>query len=327
MIKYYIIGSMICFFLSIIIYPIFISFIKKIKFGKIIREEGPKSHFSKKGTPSMGGVVFILFTILGFILNLIFIDDIFISNKIIVLILLTIIGFGLIGFIDDFLLVKSSKKKGLSPNFKLILQVIISVIYFSFYLKMDFNTTINFFNLFSINLGFLYGMFILFYLTGYSNAVNLTDGLDGLASGLTLICLIFFGIISYYQNELLILNFIVCFFTSIVAFLFFNFNPAKIFMGDSGSLAIGGVLASLAVLLNVEVYFIILSIPFLIEVVSVILQVAYFKYTKGKRIFLMTPFHHHLELKGWKEKKIVLFFYSIGILCLLITLFIYKISY
>lgn len=304
---------LISFVFGIMIYPYFISILKKYKVRQNIRLEGPTTHYEKKNTPSMGGIIIILIGIITFYLTISIFKNEYklnIVNYEVILLFLPLISFGLIGFIDDLL---KRDKEGLSPTLKFILQVLFSCLYFYFYLKLDMETTLNIFS-FKIDLKGLYGVLILLILVSSSNAVNLTDGLDGLASGLLIISFLSFGVIALLVNNITIFIFTLVISGAILSFLIFNFYPSKIMMGDTGSLALGATLGSVAILLKKEVILLVIGMVFILETLSVILQVSYYKKTRGKRIFKMTPLHHHFELSGWSEKKIDLLFYFVGLL-------------
>lgn len=280
-----------------------------------------RSHASKKNTPTMGGIIFVLSTLITIIILLV-LGKIKITNSLIIVVF-TFISYFLIGFIDDYLIIIKNNNKGLSENQKFILQFIVSVIFFYiFMLDNEPLLWIHSLNL-KINISFLYGLFILFILVASSNAVNITDGLDGLAGGLSLIVFIVFGIICFftdwlngYQDIGLVAFSIV---GSLLGFLYFNLNPAKVFMGDTGSLALGATMGAYAILTRHELLLILIGIVFVIETLSCIIQRIYYKFTR-KRIFLMTPIHHTFEKLGWDEKRIVRLFWLIGIIAGLISI-------
>ncbi len=297
---------------GLILFPNFINIFKDHHLGQSIREEGPKAHQKKKGTPTMGGLVIIITIILSYIIVINLSKDNHQFYEVLLLIL-SLFMFGIIGFIDDYLIIVKKNNNGISPNMKLFLQILFSAITFLIYLKISNKTSINLFNL-EIKLGFLYGIFILLLITYSSNAVNLTDGLDGLAGGLLIIAFLSFGLLARQKgNETIYLY---CLVTSgaLISFLVFNFYPSKIMMGDTGSLSLGASLAVVSVLLDVEVLLFVIGMVFLVETLSVILQVLYYKKTRGKRIFLMAPLHHHFELKGYSEIKTVYIFYLMGLI-------------
>ncbi|SIT67839.1 phospho-N-acetylmuramoyl-pentapeptide-transferase [Edaphobacillus lindanitolerans] len=300
---------------ALLAFPL-IPMLRRLKFGQSIREEGPKAHLKKAGTPTMGGLIFIAAIIvtsliLGFVFDLL-------TTQTVVL-LLVLAGFGLIGFLDDFIKVVLKRNLGLTSLQKLIGQIAIAVVSYLLLKLGPFETTIGLpFSSWEIDLGPLYVLFLIFWLVGFSNAVNLTDGLDGLVAGTSSIAFAAFGVLGlvYGQEDLALVAFTIT--GALLGFLLFNANPAKIFMGDTGSLALGGVLAMLSVLMKQEILLLLIGIVFVIETLSVILQVASFK-TTGKRIFKMSPIHHHFELSGWSEWKVVLVFWSAALAAALIS--------
>lgn len=317
MIIYIVLG----FLLSLILGYIFIPILKKLKASQIINDYLER-HKRKKDTPTMGGIIFILGTII-LVLILIMLKKISISYNFFI-VLFIFLSYGIIGFIDDFLIILRHSNKGLTENQKFFLQIIIAIIFFYLFLRSG-NEPLIWIHTLNIkyNIGFVYGIFILFVLVGGSNAVNLTDGLDGLATGLSIIAFITFGIISLNTKWLIGYSEIAifCFILSgtLLGFLCFNKNPAKVFMGDTGSLSLGATLATIAILTRHELLLIIIGCVFVIETISVIIQVIFYKLTK-KRIFKMAPLHHHLEYSGYSEKTIVIIFWSIGIISSIISL-------
>lgn len=316
--------TLVGFILSILIGIFLIPFLKKEKLNQRLSIYLEKEHNNKKNTPTFGGIIFIIPSLLVSIVLLIFNKTNISYNLLIILI--TFLLYGLIGFIDDYLIVKKNNNKGLSESSKFILQLIVSIIFFYLFLKAGNEPLlwIHIFNL-KLNIGFLYGLFILFVLVSSSNAVNLTDGLDGLASGLSIISLITFGIITintgWLEGYIEITLFIFTLVGSLLGFLFFNINPAKIFMGDTGSLALGSILGSIAILTRHELLLILIGFVFVIETLSCIIQRIYYKFTK-KRFFLMTPIHHSFEKKGYSEVNIVRLFWLVGIISSIISLLI-----
>lgn len=308
----FIISFLITSFLLIIGIPI----LKNIKFGQSIRVDGPQSHLKKQGTPTMGGIIIIL----GFSISLIIIGIINLNLKTydILKLLIPCYIYLLIGFIDDFLIILKNNNKGISPKLKIIFQILGLLIYYVIFLK-DHNTVIDLFFT-KVNFKKFYFLFVLLIYVSSTNAVNLTDGLDGLASGLLIICFIGTMILSIlkHNNELVLFN--SCVIASVLSFLVFNHNPAKIFMGNAGSLMFGSVLATQFVLLEEEMMLLIIAFVFIIETLSVIIQVLYFKITKGKRIFLMAPLHHHYEKLGNSEVMIDLLFWVFGLIALFLLL-------
>lgn len=298
--------------LTAILVPILIPLLKRMKFGQTIRQEGPESHLIKTGTPTMGGLSFISVTIVLSIIGLFFVDDIY---KLLVLIIVTL-GFALIGFIDDYIIVVKKDNAGLSSKQKFLAQILVAVIIFiimrNWIPDIDAGIQIPGTDLF-IPLGIFFVVWIVFWLVGFSNAVNLTDGLDGLSTGTSIIAFGSFLVISLLTGEMEVALFLFILIGSLIGFLIFNKYPAKLFMGDTGSLALGGIIATVSLLLNSSLLLLIIGIVFVIETASVMMQVASYK-TTGRRIFKMTPIHHHFELSGWNEWKIVMVFWSVGLL-------------
>ena len=303
---------LIAFFLTVLMLPRLIKYLHVLKFGQAIREEGPQSHMHKKGTPTMGGISFIVATVLALIIAM-FIDS---SNiKYYFLFIYTTISFSIIGYIDDMLIVVKKKNDGLAPRKKLMLQILFSVI---FYVLVKFiYEDINYIYIpgleYQLNISYLYMVFVVFWQTGFSNAVNLTDGLDGLATSVTIITTSTFALLAYKENNFPVFVFCLVLVGALIGFLLFNKNPAKIFMGDTGSLALGGILAAISIILHKEIAFIFIGLVYILETLSVIIQVAYFKKT-GKRIFKMSPLHHHFELSGYGEVKTVYLFVIIALI-------------
>lgn len=300
------------FLLNIVISPIIIPYLQKLKLGQYVRDDGPDTHLQKAGTPTMGGVI-ILFSMV--ITGLIFA----INNKEVHTVLFAVIGFGIIGFMDDYIKVVKKRSLGLKPGQKLIGQFIIAIIFgllLKYYLLIDTNILLPFSGGKEIELGWLYFPFLIFGVLGTVNAVNLTDGLDGLASGVTVIVATFFAAVSWgMQSNLLPIT--AAAMGSLFGFLIFNTYPAKVFMGDTGSLALGGFVVSVAFILKMPLFILIVGVIYVIENLSVIIQVGYYKMTK-KRVFKMAPIHHHFELSGWPETKIVTVFCIItAMMCLI----------
>lgn len=302
----FIVALVISLVVSLGIYPLVIPFLHKIKFGQSIRQDGPKSHLKKTGTPTMGGFVFVLVPI---IVLTILMPQALLDTKI-QIVIISYVGYSLIGFIDDFLIVVKKNNDGLSPSAKFLLQLILAVIIFFMYRNVSSTGILIPFTHVEIDLGWFYFVLILIMFTAESNAVNLTDGLDGLSSGCVLIALAPFILFSILQGEYGLGVFLMAVFGSLLAYLKNNFFPAKIFMGDTGSLALGGLLAAVAMVLKQEILLVVIGGIFVLEVLSVIIQVTSFKLT-GKRVFRMAPLHHHFELGGMNEKQVVLMFWCI----------------
>ena len=304
------------FLLTVILAPIGIPVLRRLKFGQSIREEGPQSHMKKAGTPTMGGLIFLLAIIVSTIV-VAMIFDLFTTQT--VVLLLVLVGFGVIGFLDDGLKVIFKRNLGLTSLQKLIGQIVIAIAAFLLLRLGSFATSVGIpYTDISIDLGVFYVAFLIFWLVGFSNAVNLTDGLDGLVSGTASIAFAAFGVIALFNEQADIALFAFAVTGALLGFLIFNANPAKVFMGDTGSLALGGALAMVSVLVKQELLLLLVGLVFVIETLSVILQVGSFKLRK-KRIFKMSPIHHHFELSGWSEWKVVLVFWSTGCIVALIA--------
>lgn len=310
------------FIITTFIEPFFIPFLRWLKFGQTIRDEGPESHHQKAGTPTMGGSVFVLGAMVTFFIGLNAMKDYFdYSLYDILILILPFLIFAIIGFVDDLMIVINKSNKGLSGRVRLLLQLLVSCYFFYLYIELDLSTNIHIFGA-DIDLVWLYGFLIFFVLVGSANGVNLTDGLDGLAAGTSAFALGAFTFIAIYQQQFLVAFFTACVIGGILGFLLFNTNPAKVFMGDTGSLALGACLGTVAILTKHELLLILIGGIFVVETLSVILQVWYFKRTGGKRIFKMTPIHHHFELSGMKESSIVLMFWIIGFMLAIVGMLI-----
>ena len=283
--------------------------------------EDVKQHQAKVGTPTMGGLVFLIATVVVSFLVALFTKQL--TNNV-GMILFILVLYGLVGFLDDFLKVFRKINEGLNPKQKFTLQVLGGIIFYIFYERGgDILSVFGY----PIHLGWLYIIFALFWLVGFSNAVNLTDGIDGLASISVVISLSAYGVIAYLQNQMDLLLVIFTMIGGLLGFFIFNHKPAKVFMGDVGSLALGGMLAAISMALHQEWTLLIIGIVYVFETTSVMMQVSYFKLSGGKRIFRMTPVHHHFELGGlsgqgnpWSEWKVDFFFWGIGLVASLLTL-------
>lgn len=293
----------------IMLAPICIPILHKLKFGQSIREEGPKSHQVKSGTPTMGGI----FLIAGIVAATLIIAD---WNAEIFLALFILLGHFILGFIDDYLKVVHKKNQGLLARYKLLGQIIIAVIvtFVASSLLLDFEPEIwlPIINE-KIEAGILYLPFMFFVMVGASNAVNLTDGLDGLASGCMAIAASCYAVVCLLTGHNDLAIFCAAIVGACIGFLKFNFHPAKVFMGDTGSLALGGAFAAVGILTRTEILLAVIGFVFVCEALSVILQVISFQ-TTGKRIFRMSPLHHHFELGGWSEVKVVFVFWTVGLI-------------
>ena len=309
--------------LTIIGIPAFIRFYQKARISGQQMHEDVKQHQAKAGTPTMGGTVFLLASIVASFVIALFSGNLSSSVTTILFILFL---YGLVGFLDDFLKVFRRINEGLNPKQKLFLQLVGGVVFYLFFERHGGGDMLNVFG-FPLELGFLYIFFVLFWLVGFSNAVNLTDGIDGLASISVVISLGAYAVIALEQKRFDLLIVIFSMIGGLLGFFGFNHKPAKIFMGDVGSLALGGMLAALSIALHQEWTLLLIGIVYVFETASVMLQVTYFKATGGKRIFRMTPVHHHFELggfsgrgKAWSEWKVDFLFWGIGLVASLITL-------
>jgi len=307
---------MTAFIIAVTFGLIAIPLLKKLKVKQSISVFLNKLHNEKKGIPTMGGIIFIIPTIVSIII-LIILGKLEFSNNLFI-ILFVFIGYAFLGFLDDYLIIRRNNNQGLTQFQKLLGQTIIALVFFIIYMKSGREPILNIHSLgIKINMGWLYGIFILFILVASSNAVNLTDGLDGLAGGLSVISFLSFGIISLGSTwiagseEIGIFCFILV--GALLGFLIYNSHPAKVIMGDTGSLSLGATLGAVAIITNHEISLIVVAGVFIIETLSVIIQVASYK-TFHKRVFLMSPLHHHFEKLGWSETDIVRMFYVFGML-------------
>ena len=300
------------FILSVIMGPVVIPILRKLKMKQTEREDGVKSHLKKAGTPTMGGVIILTSVV---VTSLFFIKD---YPKIIPIMFVTV-GFGLIGFLDDYLKVVMKRSDGLYPKQKMGLQILVTAV-FAFYIvkvaQVPLTMLIPFTNGKYLDLGFLAVPMLFVVIIGTVNGVNFTDGLDGLASSVTVLVATFFTVVAIGTKSGV--EPITCAVVgALLGFLLFNVYPASVFMGDTGSLALGGFVASTAYVLQMPLFIVLVGLIYLVEVLSVIIQVTYFKKTGGKRIFKMAPIHHHFELCGWSETRVVAVFSIVtAILCL-----------
>jgi phospho-N-acetylmuramoyl-pentapeptide-transferase len=301
------------FICTILFGPLVIKALKRFQFGQSIREEGPASHKKKAGTPTLGGSIFLI----PVLVSILFFMDL--SNEIIFLLIL-MFGYALIGFIDDFIKIGMKRNLGLTSKQKLTLQIALAAVAYWVLslIGIDTNVFVPGTNL-SIDLSWGYFLFFVFLVVGTTNATNLTDGLDGLLTGLSILAFGTFSVIAFAMGNHEIFTFTLIVLGSLLGFLFYNVNPAKVFMGDTGSLALGGGLVGIAVLTKNELLLAIIGGVFVIETLSVIIQVISFK-TRKKRVFLMTPIHHSFEQIGWSEQKVVARFWFMGLICSLVSL-------
>ena len=311
-----VIPVLISFVISVILGPIIIPFLRKLKMGQTERVEGVQSHLKKAGSPTMGGIIFLIATV---VTSLFYVKD---YPKVIPVLFLTL-GFGIIGFLDDYLKVVLRRSDGLLPWQKFSLQVVVTAV-FTYYLvnytDVNLSMRIPFWTDHYLNIGWLAIPVLFFAVIGTVNGVNFTDGLDGLASNVTLIVAVFFTVVSIGTKSGI--EPITCAVVGgLMGFLLFNVYPAKVFMGDTGSLALGGFVAGAAYMMQMPLFILLVGLIYLVEVLSVIIQVTYFKKTHGKRIFKMAPIHHHFELCGWSETRVVAVFSIItAVMCLIALL-------
>ena len=299
----------IAFVLMLLGTPLLIKYLRRIKAGQSIREEGPQSHLSKTGTPTMGGLMMIAAVLISCFFSIKPSHDLFI-------ILIAFFAYGALGFLDDFVKLTMKRNLGLTAKQKFALQILIAVglaFYASNLSAYGTEILIPFTNAYW-DLGIFYVPFVAFIMVAMANSVNLTDGLDGLASGVSLVVAIFLAVTAIFLKTAEAAYFCAALAGACLGFLAFNKHPAKIFMGDTGSMALGGGIAAAAVIMNIELIIPIAGGIYLAEAVSVILQVAYYKKTGGKRLFKMAPLHHHFELSGWKEQQVVVVFWFVTIL-------------
>ena len=295
--------------------PRLIPELHKLKFGQSIREEGPKSHQAKSGTPTMGGIMIILSIAVASLVICPFTLELTLALGI-------MLGHFLLGFLDDYIKVVKKQNLGLKAKQKLLGQIIIAVLV-AYYAGLPTDLWVPFAG--NIDLGMGFYALLLFVLVGTSNAVNLTDGLDGLASGTVVVASLSYMLICLWLDKLELAVFCGAMAGACLGFLKYNYHPAKIFMGDTGSLALGGAIAAVGIFTHTEVLLAVIGIIFVCEAMSVIIQVTSFK-TRGKRVFLMSPIHHHFELKGWSEKKVVWRFWLGGLIGGLCGLLLFQIG-
>ena len=309
---------------AVLLAPFYIPLLRRLKFGQTVRSNGPQTHLKKQGTPTIGALIFLT-PILIVTLVLYFKG---MAPQVIPL-LWTTIGFGFVGFLDDLIIIVKKRKDGLKAYQKMTLLFLVSLAFVFYIAKKGFidNTIVlEFFgHVKTFDLKWAFIPFCILILLSATNAVNLTDGLDGLCAGSSFVVFLLFSVVSI----LLCPNDSVAYFSvamagGLLGFLLFNFNPAKVFMGDTGSLAIGGAMGACAILLQRPLLLILAGLLFVIEALSVILQVSFFKITKGKRLFRMAPIHHHFELCGWSERKVVAIFWIFTMLCCVLTYFSMK---
>lgn len=308
----------IAFVVTAAIGPAVISYLRRMKFGQKILEIGPKWHMNKQNIPTMGGFMFIIGIAAAVAAGNVLTGGISVSS---LAILGLAVAYGAVGLVDDYAKIRKKENAGLTARQKLVLQILVAAAFIVvLFLESDGLPTI-WVPFTNIELGLpwpLYIVFAAFVIVGADNAVNLTDGIDGLAAGVTLPVAVFFAAVGVMRGELGVTIFAAALAGGLAGFLLYNFNPAKVFMGDTGSLFLGGAVAGLAFACDMPLILLLVGLVYIIETLSVILQVMYFKATGGKRLFKMAPIHHHFEMCGWGEKKIVLLFSGVTILlCLL----------
>lgn len=303
------------FIIALLVGPIYIPLLRRLKVGQSIRQEGPKSHFKKQGTPTMGGVIFLTSILLTTLFYAV-------KNSDFYLLLVVTVGYGLIGFLDDFIKVGLKRNLGLTAKQKLFGQLVIALIFYYGLLQRSFDHSIYLpgTNI-GWDLGWFYLPFLIILFLATTNAVNLHDGLDGLLAGSSAITFSAYAVIAWALSEWNVATYSAVIVGAVLGFLVYNRHPAKVFMGDTGSLALGGALAGIAVLTKTELLLIILGGVYVIETLSVIIQVLSFK-LRGKRVFRMSPIHHHFELVGWSEWRVVITFWIISLIFAILGIYI-----
>lgn len=306
------------FALTVSVMPMFIGYFQMKKQGQVTREEGPTWHNVKSGTPTMGGVVFLIAGLITSLVMAVWLKQLTPS---VLIMLFILVLYGLLGFLDDFIKIFKKRNMGLNSRQKLIGQILGGIIFYLVYRYEGLPDSLNLFGIVEVPLGILYGVFIIFWLVGFSNAVNLTDGIDGLVSGLGTISFGTYAIIAWKQQQFDVVIVCLSVIGGLIGFFPYNKKPAKIFMGDVGSLALGGLLAAISIILRQEWTLLLIGFIYVCETASVMLQVFSFKMF-GKRIFKMSPIHHHFEMSGWSEWKIDIVFWLVSLIGSAITLWI-----
>ncbi|MBD8496763.1 phospho-N-acetylmuramoyl-pentapeptide-transferase [Paenibacillus sp. CAU 1523] len=305
------------FILAVILGPLCIPLLRRLKFGQQVRDDGPKAHLKKAGTPTMGGIIILLAFTLAYLKFSVINTDFYV-------LLVATLGYGLIGFLDDYIKIVFRRSLGLTAMQKLFGQLFFAGIVCALLIKMNHSTFVGIPGTsVGLDLGWFYYIFVVLMLMAISNAVNFTDGVDGLLSGSSAIAFAAFAIIALQTSEISAAVCAAAMVGAVLGFLVFNAHPAKVFMGDTGSLGIGGAMAAVAILTKTELLFIIIGGVFVVEMLSVIIQVISFK-TRGKRVFKMSPIHHHFELSGWSEWRVVITFWAAGIVLAGLGLWINK---
>lgn len=303
----------VAFAISAVLGPVIIPFLRKLKFGQTVRDDGPQSHLKKNGTPTMGGLIFLISVILT---SCIYMKD----YPQIIPILFVTVGYGVIGFLDDYIKIVLKRSEGLTPSQKMFGQILVTGVFAVYMYKfsgISMEMIVPFFPGVTLNLGFLTIPVMFLAVIGTVNGVNFTDGLDGLATSVTIMVAVFFGVVALGVGSG-VWPITAAVIGALLGFLLFNVHPASVFMGDTGSLALGGFVAATAYMLQMPIFILIVGLIYWIEILSVIIQVGYFKISHGKRIFRMAPIHHHFELGGWSETRVVaVFTITTAILCLI----------
>ena len=306
---------LLAFAISVVLVPAGIPFLRRLKVGQTVRDEGPESHLKKNGTPTMGGLIFLLSVV---VTSLFYVKD---YPKIIPILFVTV-GFGIVGFLDDYIKVVLRRSEGLTPGQKMAGQILVTAVfawYMVSYSDVGLEMLIPFSGGVYLNPGFLSVPLLFAAVIGTVNGTNFTDGLDGLASSVTIMVAVFFTVVAIGTGSGI--SPVTCAVTGgLLGFLLFNVYPASVFMGDTGSLALGGFVASTAYMLRLPLFILIVGLIYVVEVLSVMIQVTYFKATHGKRFFKMAPIHHHFEKCGWSETRVVAVFSIVTALCCLIAL-------
>lgn len=306
------------FVLAVLLGPLLIPLLRRFKFGQQVREDGPQSHLKKQGTPTMGGIIILLALTLAYLK---FADS---DSPFFWALLVGCLGFGLIGFLDDYIKIAFKRSLGLTARQKLLGQLLFAVLFCWMLYDNNHSTAIGVPGTdWSLNLGWGYYLFVVIMFFASTNSVNFTDGLDGLLSGTSAFAFGAFALIAMDRAEPQAAVFSAAVVGAVLGFLVFNKHPAKVFMGDSGSLGLGGGIAAVAVLTKTELLLVVIGGVFVLEMLSVIIQVASFK-TRGKRVFKMSPIHHHFELSGWSEWRVVTVFWTVGLAFALLGLLLYR---
>ena len=315
----YLLTGGLSFIITVILSLCIIPYLKKLNIGQVVRSDGPKTHLGKSGTPTMGGIMMLISILLILIIAAF-------KYPVLILPIILILGFGIVGFIDDRKKLVEHSSDGISAKMKMLLLFVFSALFILAYMlvfKLGADIVLPFTkgDVYVLPTG-VFILFTMFVLLGTSNAINLTDGLDGLCSGIVAIVMTFFTIVATKRHDTAMIILGMTTIGANLGFLIFNIKPAKVFMGDTGSLALGAAVASIAIIMRMPLYLLIVALIPVCETLSVAMQVIYFKVTHGKRLFKMAPLHHHLELSGMKETHVVMLFWSITLVLLVISYFV-----